>query len=57
MLAGFDPNWQDFSGARQAIAMVLNLVEDMKAENEQLRKENQRQRDEINRPKEKMGNL
>ena len=52
MLAGFDPNSiEDLSGARQAIFMVLNLVEDLKAENEQLRKENQSQRDEINRLK------
>ena len=52
MLAGFDPNSiEDLSGARQAIAMVLNLVEDLFAENEQLRKENPGQRDEINRLK------
>ncbi len=44
MLAGFDPNdIKDLSGARQAIAMVLNLVEDLKAENDKLRQQNQRQ--------------
>ena len=52
MLAGFDPNSiTDLSGARQAIVMVLNLVEDLKQENQQLRVENQRLRDEINRLK------
>jgi hypothetical protein len=52
MLAGFDPNSiQDLEGARQAIVMVLNLVEDLKTENENLRFENQRLRDEIHRLK------
>jgi len=50
MLAGFDPNnITDLSAARQAIIMGLNLVEDLKADNEDLRCENQRLRDEINR--------
>lgn len=52
MLAGFDPNSiQDLEGARQAIVRVLNLVEDLKTENENLRFENQRLRDEIHRLK------
>lgn len=56
MLAGFDPNQiQDIEGARQAIVMLLNLVEELRQENEQLRAENQRLRDEINRLKGEQG--
>lgn len=50
MLEGFDPNQiQDLEGARQAIVMLLNLVEALKAENQELREQVQRLRDEINR--------
>lgn len=50
MLTGFDPNQiQDLDGARQAIGLLLNLVEDLKSENDALRKEVQELRDEINR--------
>ena len=56
MLAGFDPNnITDLQGARQAIVMVLNLVEDLQAENENLRQENQRLRDEMSRLKGEQG--
>lgn len=56
MLAGFDPNQiQDIEGARQAIVMLLNLVEDIKSENQNLREQNQRLRDEINRLKGEQG--
>ena len=52
MLAGFDPHQiQDIAGARQAIVMLLNLVEDIKSENQKLREQNQRLRDEIKRLK------
>ena len=52
MLDGFDPNQiQDLEGARQAIVMLLNLVETLKAENRELREQVQRLRDEINRLK------
>src|SRR5215218_6504206 len=37
--------------ARQAIRLLLNLVEEMKQENRSLRDENQRLRDEVNRLK------
>jgi hypothetical protein len=50
MLTGFDPNQiQDLDGARQAIGLLLNLVEELKSENDALRAENQKLRDEINR--------
>jgi FtsZ-binding cell division protein ZapB len=50
MLSGFDPNQiKDLDGARQAIGLLLNLVEELKSENEALRAEVQALRDEINR--------
>ena len=46
MLEGFDPNQiQDVASARQAIVLLLNLVENRKQENEQLRAENRRLED------------
>lgn len=56
MLEGFDPNQiQDLEGARQAIVMLLNLVETLKTENQALREQNQRLRDEVNRLKGEQG--
>jgi len=56
MLEGLDPNQiQDLEGARQAIVMLLNLVETLKAENRELREQVQRLRDEINRLKGEQG--
>ena len=56
MLEGFDPNQiQDLEGSRQAIVMLLNLVETLKAENQELREQVQRLRDEINRLKGEQG--
>ena len=56
MLSGFDPNEiQDLEGARQAIVMLLNLVEELKSENEAFREEMQRLRDENNRLKGEQG--
>jgi hypothetical protein len=56
LLEGFDPNQiQDLEGARQAIVMLLNLVETLKAENQELREQVQRLRDEINRLKGEQG--
>jgi cell division protein FtsB len=56
MLEGFDPNQiQDDEGARRAIVMLLNLVEELKTENQKLREQNQRLRDEINRLKGEQG--
>jgi hypothetical protein len=50
MLTGFDPNQiNDLDGARQAIGLLLNLVEEFKSENDALREDNQQLRDEINR--------
>lgn len=50
MLTGFDPNQiQDLDGARQAIKLLLNLVEELKRESDALRVENQELRDENNR--------
>jgi hypothetical protein len=56
LLEGFDPNHiQDLEGARQAIMMLLNLVETLKTENQELREMIQRLRDEINRLKGEQG--
>ncbi len=56
MLTGFDPNQiTNLDGARQAISLLLNLVEDLKQENEQLRTQVQQLRDEINRLKGEQG--
>ena len=56
MLEGFDPNQiQDLEGARQAMVMLLNLVESLKTENQELREQNQHLRDEINRLKGEQG--
>jgi hypothetical protein len=56
LLEGFDPTQiQDLEGARQAIVMLLNLVETLKTENQELRDQNQRLRDEINRLKGEQG--
>ncbi len=50
MLSGFDPNQiTDLDGARQAIRLLLNLVEELKSGNDALRQEVQSLRDEINR--------
>jgi hypothetical protein len=56
LLENVDPNEiQDLEGARQAIVLLLNLVEDLVAENRGLQEENQRLRDEINRLKGEQG--
>jgi hypothetical protein len=56
MLSGFDPNQiTNPDGARQAIALLLNLVEELKRENDSLRHEVQQLRDEINRLKGEQG--
>lgn len=56
MLTGFDPQQiQDLAGARQAIALLLNLVEEVKQENDQLRATVQQLRDEISRLKGEQG--
>lgn len=56
MLEHFDPNdIQDLDGARQAIIHILNMVEELAAENRALCEENQRLRDEINRLKGEQG--
>ncbi len=50
MLIGFDPHqFQDVEGMQQAIVRLLNLVEELKQENEQLRAMVQQLRDEISR--------
>ena len=46
---------QDLEGARQAIILLLNLVEELKQENQKLREEVQRLRDENNRLKGEQG--
>jgi cell division septum initiation protein DivIVA len=57
MLPGFDPNQiTNLDGARQAITLLLNLVEELKQENESLRSQVQQLRDEINRLKGSKGN-
>lgn len=45
----------DLEGARQAIGALLNLVEELKQENERMRATIQQQRDEINRLKGEQG--
>jgi hypothetical protein len=56
MLDDFDLNRiQDIAGARQALLRLLNLVEELAAENRQLREEVQQLRDEINRLKGEQG--
>ncbi len=56
MLTNFDPQQiQDLKGAQQATTLVLNLVEEVKKENDQLRKTIQQLRDEINRLKGEQG--
>jgi hypothetical protein len=56
LLESFDPNQiQDLEGARQAIVMLLNLVETLKTEGQASREEAQRLRDELNRLKGEQG--
>lgn len=56
MLAKINPNHiQDLEEAKQAIKVVLNVVEEVKQENERLRAANQKLRDEINRLKKEQG--
>jgi hypothetical protein len=50
MLSDFDINsLQEVPVAKDAIVMLLNIVEDIKRENQLLKEENQRLKDEINR--------
>ena len=55
MLPGFDPNEIQDENARQAIIWLLNLVEELKSENGDLREEVQQLRDENNRLKGEQG--
>jgi FtsZ-binding cell division protein ZapB len=56
MLPDFDPNQMtNLEGARQAIKLLLNLVEELKQENDSLRGQVQQLRDEINRLKGEQG--
>ena len=56
MLTGLNPQTiTELEGARQAISALLNLVEELKQENQRMREENQQQRDEINRLKGEQG--
>jgi hypothetical protein len=56
MLTDFDPNQiQDLEDARKVIVLLLNLVEEVKQENDQLRETIQQLRDEINRLKGEQG--
>lgn len=56
MLPGFDPNQiKDLDRARDAIGMLLNLVEELKRENDALREDVQQLRDEVNRLKGEQG--
>jgi FtsZ-binding cell division protein ZapB len=56
MLSGFNPQEiQDLDGARQAITALLNLVEELREENQALRAEVQDLRDEVNRLKGEQG--
>lgn len=56
MLVGLNPQEiNDLEKARQAIGLLLNLVEELKQENQRMREELQQQRDEINRLKGEQG--
>jgi hypothetical protein len=56
LFEGFDPNQiQDLEGTRQAIVMLLNLLETLKTENQALREQVQHLRDEVNRLKGEQG--
>jgi hypothetical protein len=56
MLPGFSPEQiQDLDQAREAIGMLLNLVEELKRENDAMREEMQELRDEVNRLKGEQG--
>ena len=55
MFTDFDPNQIQDDKARQAIIWLLNLVEELKSENELLREEVQQLRDENNRLKGEQG--
>lgn len=56
MLPGFDPNQiKDLDQAREAIGILLNLVEELKQENQSLREQVQELRDEVNRLKGEQG--
>ena len=56
MLENFDPNTiQDLAGARQAIAQLLNLIENLSADLREAQAENQRLRDENHRLKGEQG--
>lgn len=56
MLDDLNPDLiQDVAGARQALIVILNIVEELKQENIALREENQRLRDENNRLKGEQG--
>ncbi len=56
MLPGLNPKQiTNLDGARQAITLLLDLVEELKQENDSLRGEAQRLRDEINRLKGEQG--
>jgi len=56
MLPGIDPNQiKDLDRAKEAIRMLLNMVEELKQENDALRKDVQHLRDEVNRFKGEQG--
>ena len=55
MLTNFNPNQIQDENARQAIIWLLNLVEELKSENDALRKEVQQLRDENNHLKGEQG--
>lgn len=56
MLTGFDPETiQNLEGARRAIRALLNLVEELQAENQALRQAGAELRDELNRLKGEQG--
>lgn len=56
MLSDFDVNnIQDAPAARDAIVMLLNMIENIKQENQELKEQNQCLKDEINRLKGEQG--